>query len=135
MKDFYPANYVPVDEQDEERFKKYKEKLLKRLNRTTVKTAPKKHLQNIEGGRSKKQLQRYISAFKRPKRDEEMYKRKYIEESPEHLETSVIRQSELTDNFSQKQSATFNYNNSPKEEKLESPAIDVIKPLNLEERP
>ena len=69
MKDFYPANYVPTDEQDEERFRKYKDKLLKRLNKTTTKVAPKRHLQNIEGGRSKRQLQKYIKAFKRPKRD------------------------------------------------------------------
>lgn len=47
MKEFYPANYVPVDEEDEERFCKYKDKLLKRLNKMTAKVCPKRHLQNI----------------------------------------------------------------------------------------
>ena len=34
---------------------------------------PKKHPQNIEGGRNKKALNRYMKKNKRPPRDESMY--------------------------------------------------------------
>jgi hypothetical protein len=63
---------VPVDEEDEKKFKKYKKKLLERANLKKNKNQ-KKHLQNIEGGRSRRQLERLINAHRKPIRTIEWY--------------------------------------------------------------
>lgn len=72
-------------------FEKYKQKLLQKYKKNSTfnnesilfkvsqydKKPRKKHPQNIEGGRSKKLMHKYLKQNKRPLRDESMYLRTF----------------------------------------------------------
>jgi hypothetical protein len=104
---FYPANYVPVDEEDEQRFKQYKKKLLEKYNSKKGKRG-KRHLQNIEGGRSKRQVQRALNAHRKPPRTVE-----YYENMLKSTYVSPIQEVQNSETYSSdgedRHSATFNF--------------------------